>query len=209
MADFRGKGNSTQVDMLATVLAKNDKGVLLDVQLDQSQGGTGKKAVQADVKAGAIQSNAHLVSEKVTSKTDGSTFTAHGKWYSTAQYDALVEAAGGTHTDKGSGREFIGFQGNIGYGNDGKPMVKIPKGVPEGASAEEAAKIEKYNAGAQIGASSHEITDKTLADHSKRTAYAYQLISEQRAASKEAGKEAQGEKGKETQAQTSEPEIGG
>lgn len=188
MANFSGKGNATQRDMLATVLARNEKGVFLDVQLDQSQGPTTKKAVEADVKDGKLQSNAHLVNERVAK--DGKEFVGHGMWYSNDQFNAML-GDGAMHKDPKTGKEFFGFKGNIGYSapdKEGKtqPMVRCPKGIPEGATPEQVEKINKYNEANPLGPSSHEITDKTLSDHMRRTSYAHKLISEQRAAAKQA-----------------------
>ena len=208
MANFQGKGGAKNRDMLATVLARHENGVLLDVQLDQSQGGTTKKAVEAAVKEGTIQSNAHLVNETV--EKDGQKFTGHGKWYTHDQFNAMVEAGGGTiYKDAKSGRDFIGFQGNIGYSapdKDGKsqPMVKCPKAIPEGATPEQIDKINKYNESNKMGPSSHAIDNKTLSNHARRTSYAYSLIAQQRSASKQAdgpGVE------HEAQAETAAPEM--
>lgn len=94
MATLKGQGGFKGVNLIVEdrgAYSKDGKevGHFLDVQVDQSLK-KADKILSGDAKA---DTNPHLVSTGVKGK-DGNTFVSHSTFYSTSQYDKIMDAAG-------------------------------------------------------------------------------------------------------------------
>lgn len=206
MATLKGPGAMKQLPLMA-VWSENQvtkgkdgqvTGCYLDVQVNQSE------MTQKDAKAGKADTNPHLESHKA--EINGSNIVSHTVWYSKQQMDAMQSV--GTTVKQSDGKMACGFTADVMARSNPKDpnaqkrvVVLLPKDPSKAKDAEEAKKIEDYNAAHPVSGASKKFGPDSLAKQEKITSLAKAARTKAKAAEATAEKSAEVE----AEAQAEEP----